>query len=189
MEADLNIYHSVTIGTQVWLSSNLKTTHFNNGDPIPYFTASYNHGYCWYNDDINNKNPNGAIYNYNTAMDTRGICPIGWHLPTSVEWETLSTFLGGDNISGGKLKEAGTVHWLSPNIGATNESGFSALPSGEKDCASKFVNMGVSTQFWVSAPDISGDITSVTLSYSNTQLTVGSGGFDCNNYSVRCVKN
>jgi len=187
IDIDGNAYHTVTIGTQVWMTENLKTTKFRNGDSIPYFFKSYGRGYCWYNNDIKNKNPYGAIYNFYTATDSRGLCPLGWHIPTKAEWTTLSNYLGGNSVAGGKLKEAGTIHWQSPNTGATNESGFTALPSGAKDCASNFVNMGLNCQFWTSEPAISGGVYAVTIFQTNTQLAIGQG-FDCNNYSVRCIK-
>jgi uncharacterized protein (TIGR02145 family) len=182
-----NIYHTVTIGTQVWMVENLKTTKFRNGDPIPYFTQSYDKGYCWYGDDINNKNPYGAIYNYYTAMDSRSICPIGWHVPTLNEWTTLSNFLGGNSVSGGKLKEVGNAHWAIPNIGATNDYGFSALPAGVKDCSSSFIYKGTKCQFWVSSPVVLGSVNVISIFQSNTQLVV-ENIFNCNNVSVRCIK-
>jgi len=182
-----NYYHTVTIGTQVWMVENLKVTKFRNGDPIPYITKSYDKGYCWYNDDINNKNISGAIYNYNTVMDNRSICPLGWHVPTLAEWTTLSNYLGGNSVAGGKLKEAETAHWLSPNTGATNEYGFTALPGGAKDCSSNFIYLGLKCQFWVSSPDVNGSINVVSIYQSNNQLTVDNI-FDCNNVSVRCIK-
>ena len=186
-DIDGNSYHSVIIGTQVWMVENLKTTKFRNGDPIPYFTQSYDRGYCWYNDDIANKDPYGAIYNYYTATDIRGICPLGWHVPSIAEWTTLINYLGGNSIAGGKLKEAGTAHWLSPNTGATNESGFTALPGGAKDCSSNFVLMGTQCKFWTSEPAVTGGVYAVTIYQTNTQLTIGQV-FDCNNYPVRCIK-
>jgi uncharacterized protein (TIGR02145 family) len=91
--------------------------------------------YC-YNNDIANCNIYGGMYEWNEAMqyDTtegaQGICPDGWHIPTDAEWTTLTTFLGGESVAGGKMKEAGFAHWYSPNTGATNESGFTGLPGG-----------------------------------------------------------
>ena len=88
-------------------------------------------GYCWYNNDENaNKNIYGALYNWYT-VNTGKLCPAGWHVQTNEEWGLLTTYLGGNNIPG-KLKEAGTAHWASPNTGATNESGFTAMPGGQR---------------------------------------------------------
>jgi uncharacterized protein (TIGR02145 family) len=135
-DADGNVYHTVTIGTQTWTVENLKTTKYNDGTTIPLVTDSTTWvnlttaGYCWFNNDAaTNKNVYGALYNWYT-VNTGKLAPAGWHVPTDAEWNTLSIYLGGANISGGKLKESGTTHWSIPNTGATNESGFSALPGG-----------------------------------------------------------
>jgi uncharacterized protein (TIGR02145 family) len=133
---DGNVYTTVTIGTQTWMVENLKVTHYRNGDPIPNVTDNTawvtltTGAYCSYNNLPDNFDIYGALYNWFTVADTRNIAPTGWHVPTEAEWTTLETFLGGQSIAGGKMKEPGTTHWRSPNVGATNESGFSALPSG-----------------------------------------------------------
>ena len=99
-DIDGNVYHLITIGTQVWLVENLKTTRYNDGAPIPLVTDSAawslltTPGYCWYNNDIANKNPNGALYNW-FAVNTGKLAPTGWHVPTDAEWTILTTFLGG----------------------------------------------------------------------------------------------
>jgi len=136
-DIDGNVYHTVTIGTQVWMVENLKTTKYRNGDPIPNVTsdaawcALSTGAYCWYdNDAATYKAKYGALYNWFAVADNRNIAPVGWHVPTDTEWTTLTTFLGGENLAGGKLKETGTSHWRSPNTGATNSSGFTALPAG-----------------------------------------------------------
>jgi uncharacterized protein (TIGR02145 family) len=151
---DGNVYTSVKIGTQTWMVENLLTTHYKNGSEIPAvttFTAWGNlstPGYCWYNDDETaNKTNYGALYNW-FAVSTGNLCPAGWHVPSSEEWNLLSTYLGGDNASGGKLKEAGTRHWSSPNTGATNESGFTALPGGQRDDAGAFYFTGTVGFWW-----------------------------------------
>jgi uncharacterized protein (TIGR02145 family) len=135
-DVDGNVYHAVTIGTQTWTVENLKTTKYNDGTAIPLVTdsAAWSNlttgAYCWYNNDATtNKATYGALYNW-YAVNTGKLAPAGWHVPTDAEWSTLSAYLGGDNVSGGALKEPGTTHWYSPNTGATNSSGFSALPGG-----------------------------------------------------------
>jgi uncharacterized protein (TIGR02145 family) len=134
-DQDGNVYKIVTIGTQIWMAENLKTTKYNNGTLIHLETNNngwYNlvtSGYCWYNNDIANKANYGALYNW-YAVNTGKLCPTGWHVPSDSEWTTLITYLGGEAIAGGKLKESGITHWNSPNDGATNESGFTALPGG-----------------------------------------------------------
>ena len=100
--------------------------------------------YCWYDDDIENKNTYGALYTWAGAMNcsassaltpsgVQGVCPTGWHLPSDDEWASLITSSGGINIAGAKLKESGSVHWISPNYEATNETGFTALPGGRRN--------------------------------------------------------
>jgi uncharacterized protein (TIGR02145 family) len=122
-DVDGNQYKVVKIGNQTWMAENLKSTHYRNGTKIP--------GYKCYNDDsLTYKAIYGVLVTWNTASSDK-YCPTGWHLPSNNEWTTLNTYLGGTSIAGGKLKETGTIHWKDPNAGATNESGFSALPGGE----------------------------------------------------------
>ncbi len=133
---DGNNYTTVTIGTQVWMVENLKTTHYRNGDPIPNVTGNAawagltTGAYCSYNNLPANFNIYGALYNWFTVADTRNMTPAGWHVPTDAEYTTLTSYLGGETVAGGKMKETGTTHWSSPNTGATNQSGFTALPGG-----------------------------------------------------------
>ncbi len=131
-----NAYSVVTIGTQVWLGENLKTTRYNDGTAIPYVIEGINWAntttpaFCWYdNSEPGIKTTYGGLYNW-YAANTGKLCPVGWHVPTADEYGVLLTYLGGDKIAGGKLKETGTVHWAEPNLGATNGSGFTFLPGG-----------------------------------------------------------
>jgi uncharacterized protein (TIGR02145 family) len=149
-----NVYHIVTIGTQVWMAENLKTTRYSNGTSIPLVTDNSawgnltTPGYCWYNnDEATYKNTYGALYNWYT-INTGNLCPTGWHVPTDAEWTTLTTYLGGESVAGGKLKETGTAHWTSPNIGATNESGFTALPGGDRIYDGTFYTIGSYGWWW-----------------------------------------
>ena len=109
---DGKTYSTVIIGTQCWMAQNL---NFQTGN-----------SWC-YNNNTSNCNTYGRLYVWQTAL---GACPSGWHLPSDAEWTILATFLGGDGIAGGKMKEPGTTHWTSPNVGATNSSGFTGLPGG-----------------------------------------------------------
>jgi len=134
---DGNVYHTVAIGNQVWLKENLKTTHYNNGLPVPHVSGgnSWNGlttgARCYYNNDsVAFASVYGALYNWYAAAGINEICPAGWHVPTDAEWTAVEIFLGGSYIAGGKMKEAGTAHWLSPNTGATNSSDFTGLPGG-----------------------------------------------------------
>ena len=134
-----NIYKTITIGTQTWMAENLRVTKYRNGDPIPNVTdnaawaALTTGAYCSYANttDKDKIATYGLLYNWFTVTDSRNIAPAGWHVPTNDEWETLTTFLGGAG-AGGQMKETGTTHWLSPNTGATNESGFSGTPAGAR---------------------------------------------------------
>ena len=150
LDIDGNVYKTVQIGTQTWMAENLKTTRYNDGSQIPYITDLIDWAqliefekfvecpqltkgtYYWFDNDSSNKDIYGAIYNW-YAVDRGNLCPTGWHVPTDAEWTKLEYFLGGTQIAGGKLKESGTTHWLSPNTGATNESGFTALPGAIND--------------------------------------------------------
>jgi uncharacterized protein (TIGR02145 family) len=136
-DIDGNIYHTVTIGTQVWMVEDLRTTHYNDGTPIPHITDTKewenlkSGAYCWncwLNNAESDKTVYGALYNWYATTDK--LCPVGWHVSTDEDWEILIDYCGGWEIAGGKLKEAGTAHWESPNIGATNEFGFTAIPFG-----------------------------------------------------------
>lgn len=153
-DIDGNVYHTVTIGTQVWMVENLKVTHYRNGDSIPNITDGTEWGslktgaYCNYNNDPNNAGTYGRLYNWYVVIDSRKICPAGWHVTTYRDWEILETYLGGVPIAGGKIKEAGTEHWESPNIGATNTSGFTALPGGYRRFTGNFFFIGYYGYWW-----------------------------------------
>jgi len=138
-ERDGQEYKCVEIGEQTWMAENLKATKYNDGTDIPLVTDNTEWGdlstpgYCWYgNDAATYKTPYGALYNWH-AVNTGKLCPTGWHVPTDAEWTTLTDYLGGEEVAGGKLKEAGTDHWRYPNVGATNSSGFTALGGGYRN--------------------------------------------------------
>lgn len=159
-DIDGNVYHTVKIGTQVWMAENLKTTKYRNGDPIQRVTddsiwaALTSGAYCGYENDTNYSKTYGRLYNGYAVTDSRNVAPKGWHIPTDAEWTTLITFLGSDTIAGGKLKEKDTIHWRSPNKGATNESGFNALPGGCRSVFGTFYNIGTEGYWWSSSESI-----------------------------------
>jgi uncharacterized protein (TIGR02145 family) len=192
-DIDGNVYHIITIGTQEWLVENLKTTRYNDGTPIPLVTDSTGWanlttpGYCWYNNDAANKDIYGAIYNWYT-VNTGILAPTGCHVPTDAEWTTLTTFLGGESIAGGKLKETGTTHWQSPNTGATNESGFTALPGGHRDINGTFSAMGTDGYWWSSTEyGTTGKVWYRNMNYNYPGVVTVSNNKK-NGQSVRCVK-
>ncbi|MFT7001001.1 MAG: hypothetical protein ACJAVW_002024, partial [Spirosomataceae bacterium] len=206
-DIDNNRYDIITIGTQTWMAENLKTTRYNDGSLIPLITdatlwgtASTNEapGYCWYNapNESTNLIAYGALYNwYAINPSTNGnknVCPVGWHVPTDGEWDILRDHLdpaanGNTNIAGGKMKEAGLAHWITPNIGATNESGFAGLPGGFRYYNGTFYYIGSDGYWWSSTEGsttvawgwglgtVSGDV-------YGTSLNKGSG------FSVRCLR-
>jgi len=190
-----NVYNTVTIGTQVWMAENLKTTKYNDGTDIPNVTdgtiwQSLNSGaYCWYNDDIGNKTPYGALYNWYT-INTGKLAPIGWHIPTDAEWTTLTDFLGGVSIAGDKLKEAGTSHWPVPNTGATNEIGFTGLPAGYRYVNGTYYYGGIGgiSAFWWSSTEQSTDYAWSIKIGSFNSLIDRNAGYEKSGYSVRCIK-
>jgi uncharacterized protein (TIGR02145 family) len=137
-----NIYEIVQIGSQCWMAENLKTTKYNDGSSIPFIRDSAAWGalttpaYCWFNNnEFTNKRTFGALYNWYALSGNNGKnpCPLGWHVPSKADWDILTGYLGGPEIAGGKLKEVGTMHWGEPNTGATNESGFTALPGSYRN--------------------------------------------------------
>lgn len=130
---DGHVYPVVQIGRQVWMAENLAVTHYRNGDPIAHlpdnaaWTATHEGAYSFY---PHSDGPYGALYNWLAVRDARGLAPSGWHIPTEAEVNELIDYLQGDTVAGGSLKSIGMNDWLYPNKGATNSSGFSALPSG-----------------------------------------------------------
>ncbi|MEI6888713.1 MAG: FISUMP domain-containing protein [Bacteroidales bacterium] len=198
-DIDGNIYHTITIGTQVWLIENLKTTKLNDGTLIQIVTNSsaWNNlttpGYCWYNNDSHTyKTAYGALYNWH-AVNSGKLAPAGWHVPTNAELTTLTTYLGGEEIAGGKMKSTGTIEsgtgiWHSPNTDATNESGFTAIPAGSRSTTGLYGTSGSSGSFWSSSEDGTYNALCRTLSWFSR--SVHRTGEDKNNgYSVRCIRN
>jgi len=195
-DIDGNVYHYVTIGPQVWMVENLRTTKFRDGTTIPLVTNNTTWrnlttpGYCWYNhDEASYKNIYGALYNW-YAINTGKLAPVGWHVPSVDDWQVLIDFLGGENVAGGKLKETGTAHWLSPNTGATNEKGFTALPGGHRyDLYGdlNFRNIGYQGYWWSS--NYSNAHMHFYLSYNSSYLSWEPYDQNkTNGLSVRCVR-
>ena len=129
----------VTIGTQTWAACNLNVSEYSDGTSIPEvqdptaWAALTTGAWCYYNNDSANGAIYGKLYNWYAVNDPKGLAPVGYHVPSQTEWSTLYTVLGGYDINGGAIKEAGTIHWLDPNTGATNNSGFTGLPGGNRN--------------------------------------------------------
>lgn len=146
-------YPTVKIGDQVWMKENLKVTHYRNGDPIDIVTEAKAWetltigAYCWHNNDTCFKTPYGALYNWYAVNDARNLCPIGWHVPSDIEWLTLIDYLGGLDIAGDKLREI-SQYWFCLNESPSYISGFSGLPSGSRDKNGAFGGLGSAALWW-----------------------------------------
>jgi uncharacterized protein (TIGR02145 family) len=179
-DIDGNVYQTIQIGDQLWMAENLRVTRYPNEDVINYVynesdwfnLENYSEAYCYYDNSTSNRDLYGNVYTWAAATNgaassnsnpsgVQGVCPDGWHLPSDAEWMELELYLGMDQATanltnfrgsneGGKLKEAGTTHWASPNAGATNETGFTALPGGFRNWDGPFVGEGLNTIWWSS---------------------------------------
>lgn len=204
-DIDGNTYQTVKIGDQWWMAENLKVTHYRNGDAIPNVTDNTEWenlttgAYCNYNNNSSNAATYGRLYNWYAVSDSRQIAPAGWHIPSDAEWKTLEMYLGMSQSEadgsvrwrgtdeGGKLKETGTSHWRSPNTGATNESGFSALPGGYRLYWGTYFIMGGNAAFWSSTEYDSYGAWFRGLSYDKSDVYRRSYGKEYG-FSVRCVR-
>ena len=196
-DIDGNIYNTATIGTQVWMVENLKTTKYNNGNnianvtnPSEWFSLTSG-AFSWYNNEIINKDV-GALYNYYAVSDARNLCPAGWHVPTMDEWNILFIYLGGFDIAGSKMILR-SDKWIDLITSVTNESGFSALPAGERhNYENTFFGKGYLT-VWLTSSVIYGSQNEVNIRnvYLGNDGKLSSFGMMDPLYglSVRCVKN
>jgi len=196
-DVDGNTYDIVGIGTQVWMSENLKVSRYRNMDSIPRiinywaWNGTGIGAYSIYNEDLSNDSIYGKLYNGYAIYDSRGLCPVGWHVPSDPEWITLIDYLGGGSVSGGKMKTVGG--WSIPNLGATNASGFSALPGAYRDYDGMYYFMGYQGNWWFKS-----DYNYSALLPNAYMLRNDYVGIQQNNYlfssynngfSVRCIKN
>jgi uncharacterized protein (TIGR02145 family) len=191
-DIDGNVYQTVIIGTQTWMASNLKTTKYRNGTQIPNVADSVQWStlttgaYCNNNNDPNTVALYGRFYNYYAVTDSNNIAPAGWHVPSDAEWTTLVTYLGSG--AGGKLKSTGTTYWNSPNTGATNSTGFSGLPAGDRSYTGLFHYVGMYGCWWSTGASSATNAWEYVTEYNSSGVTrlaysMGLG------LSVRCVKN
>jgi len=194
-DIDGNTYQIIEIGTQTWMKENLKVTRYNDGSQIPEVTdySSWSiltePGYCYYDNYVPNMKIYGAMYNW-YAVNTGKLCPDGWHVPSDVEWTTITDYLGGVSSAGARLKESGTFHWHFPNADATNESNFTALPAGYRSWSDgAYFSTGDNGSWW-SSTDNNGSAAwsrAITL-YGTTDVRVISNDYRYA-ISVRCMKN
>ena len=200
-DIDGNRYSTMQIGEQVWMAENLRTTRYNDGTPISKVTgyeewaALETPAYCWYNNDSVQNAEYGALYNW-YAVDTERLCPDGWHVPSDEEWNELTAQASNPLRAGGSLKESGTEHWRSPNTGATNATGFTALPGGYRSYNGTFNLLRASGYWWTATEGnwytaSTGDPAHVifrALQHDNEEI-LRHISEKSNGFSVRCVKN
>jgi len=181
---DGNVYKTVKIGTRVWMTENLKVTHYRNGEPIPnikepkQWDILTSGAYCDLNDNPANTKAFGLLYNWYTAGDVRNICPTGWHVPSDLEWNELTTFLSGEKGPGGVL----------PGSAAINQSLFRFLPEGFRGYDGEFTGIGYGGGGWWSATTG----TAETAFYRNVNYNTASRqhmeGRKSFGYHIRCIK-
>ncbi|MBN2016754.1 MAG: hypothetical protein JW794_01255 [Candidatus Cloacimonetes bacterium] len=195
-DIDGNQYNIIKVGSQYWLKENLIVTHYRNGDSIPIVTVDEDWivqsdgAWCSYNNSSMFDKVYGHLYNWFTVKDDRGLAPEGWHVATLNEWQVLIEFLGGDGVAGGKLKEVGNTHWNIPNTGATNESGFTALPGGYRSTYydGEFFHLGYNAHFWMlqESSDMYAEYIHLHYDFPNVFI---SNEDKRDGFSVRCIKN
>ncbi len=205
-DIDGNVYITVKLGDQIWMAENLKVIHYRNGDPVPEITNNIDWilmstgAYCNYNNDESNVSVYGRLYNCFAVRDNRGLAPEGWHVATNDDWIELEMYLGMSSFDvgeygwrgtneGGQIKETGSEHWQYPNAGATNETGFNALPGGFREVEfGDFLEMGTNAYFWTtSIGTYSGVVYYRNLYYNYSDIYSGCFGKN-SGLSVRCVK-
>jgi len=196
-DVDGNTYKTIQIGTQTWMAENLRTTKLNDNTPISLVTDNAvwqnlydtrSPAYSWYdNDPSAYKTIYGALYNF-YVVEKGNLCPTGWHVPSDAEGATLESFLGGEDVAGGKLKETGNTHWIySFNTVGTNETGFTALPGGSRDINGPFGGIGAFGNWWSTTYESGGFVRIFSMSYGNNS-TYGGTTIESAGLSVRCLK-
>jgi uncharacterized protein (TIGR02145 family) len=194
VDIDGNNYQGVRIGGQIWMSENLKTSRYNNGDLIPIVTdnaawsALTTGGRSWYaNDSATYENPYGNLYNWYAVNDSRKLCPLGWHVPTDAEWTILTTYLEGESVAGGKMKSTGITYWFEESTGTDNSSGFSALPGGFRYYDGSFNNIRFNAYFWSAIEDDNIYAWNRILYFNPSNLN-RFGNFKSVGASIRCLR-
>jgi uncharacterized protein (TIGR02145 family) len=195
---DPDVQAYVRIGTQKWMAKNLAVTRYRNGDRIPQvklraqWDTLTTGAWCWYNNDSATGAVYGKLYNWYAVHDPRDLAPIGWHVPNYAEWDTLATYLGAN--AGGKLKDTGTIEagnglWYAPNTGATNKTGFTALPGGYRAANGVFhVHVvGFYGYLWSSTEGDGLNARFRWLSCNNSNLNKDHA-LKRDGFSVRCIK-
>ncbi len=186
------VYQTVKIGNQIWFKENLRATRYQNGDLIPNvkddmdWINAVSGAWCHYDNDDSYDGMYGKLYNFYAASDPRNLAPVGWHVSTLADWKILIAHAGGVDHAGTKLKD--TINWIVPNIGATNETGFSALPGGLRSYRDGwFWYLGDNGHFYTSTPETPICPWSFDVDYMRT-MCAQDRGVNTEGFSVRCVK-
>ena len=192
-----NSYKTVYIGTQQWLGENLKVSKYSDGTTIPNITDSTQWSqlstgaWAYYNNSDSLGEIYGKLYNWYAVSPTtngnKNVCPTGWHVPKDEEWTVLTDYLGGSSVAGGKMKEAGTASWNSPNKDASNTSLFSALPGGYVFVSGVYFLIGYDGNWWSSSENNIPNAWTINLTYWNGNIAKDNSGKK-NGFSVRCIK-
>jgi uncharacterized protein (TIGR02145 family) len=187
-------YPSVTICCQSWMTKNLDVDTYRNGDAIPQVTdpttwaALTTGAWCYNNNSPANDAIYGKLYNWYAVNDPRGLAPEGWHIPTDFEWTTLENCLGGASIVGGAMKEIGTTHWTTPNLGATNISGWTGLPGGYRNPTNgTFISVG-NYGYWWSSTEFNTSFAWLRYLFFNNGTLSRDGSPMQGGFSVRCIR-
>lgn len=190
-DVDGNVYDVVIIGKQGWMKENLKVTHYSDGSEIPNVTgtsewASLTSG-AWseYNNSASTGTTYGKLYN-GFAVETGKLCPTGWRVPTDDDWTELMDFLGGQSVAGGQMKQAGTSLWKTPNEGATNSSGFTALPAGFRGPTGLFYQNAEVAIWWSSSSEADKLPYWITV-FSNAYMARNFPVTKVNGMAIRCI--
>ena len=167
------VAHNDVIGTQTWAGCNLNVSTYANGDPIPEvsdptaWAALTTGAWCYPNGNPANEAFMGRLYNWYAINDVRGLAPAGYHIPTDTEWSTLTTYLGGESVAGGELKQIGDCSWTVPNTDAVDSVDFTAIPAGLCDDTGAFLNIGDNGYWWTATAFDSTDSWLRSMSYAN----------------------
>ncbi len=184
-------YKTVTIGDQVWMAENLNVDRYRNGDLIKevkednQWYVTYEGAWCYYNNELSNGEIYGKLYNWYAVNDGRGLCPVGWHVPSDEDWTALEDYYEGAEWAGGYLKA--TQQWMSPNTDANNESGFGALPGGYRNGWGVNGDLGKDGFWWTGDALNSSEAWDRTLSYKDGEVG-RSANRKTLGFSVRCIK-
>ena len=193
-DVDGNTYNTISIGNQTWLTENLKVTKYNDQVPISLvlddasWSTQTEPAYCYYEGDIANSNVYGNLYNWHVVNNTKNVCPSGYYVPSIADWEELITFVGGNAVAGGKLKEMGLEHWLDPNTGADNSSSFTLLPSGWRANNNGFYeNLSYMAFVW-SSTSVDAQSSSIILVGYDSPACYTSDSHILTGLPIRCLK-